>query len=53
MILSLNVKNFAIIDNISIDFKKGMTTLTELQELGKSLIIDAIDYYLAIELIMI
>lgn len=42
MILSLNVKNFAIIDNISIDFKKGMTTLTGATGAGKSLIIDAI-----------
>lgn len=42
MIVSLNVKNFAIIDNILIDFKKGMTALTGSTGAGKSLIIDAI-----------
>lgn len=42
MLLSLQVKNFAIIDNINIDFKKGMTVLTGETGAGKSLIIDAI-----------
>ncbi len=42
MLLSLNVKNFAIIDNIQIDFKKGLTALTGETGAGKSLIIDAI-----------
>ena len=42
MILSLQVKNFAIIDNVQIDFKKGMTTLVGQTGAGKSLIIDAI-----------
>ena len=42
MLLSLNVKNFAIIDNISIDFHDGMTVLTGETGAGKSLIIDAI-----------
>ncbi len=42
MLLSLTVKNFAIIDNISIDFNKGMTVLTGETGAGKSLIIDAI-----------
>lgn len=42
MLLSLNVKNFAIIDNIDIDFKNGMTALTGETGAGKSLIIDAI-----------
>lgn len=42
MILSLQVKNFAIIDNIQIDFKKGMTALVGQTGAGKSLIIDAI-----------
>lgn len=42
MLLSLTVKNFAIIDNISIDFNNGMTVLTGETGAGKSLIIDAI-----------
>lgn len=42
MLVSLNVKNFAIIDNIQIDFHKGMTVLTGETGAGKSLIIDAI-----------
>ena len=42
MLLSLQVKNFAIIDNINIEFKQGMTVLTGETGTGKSLIIDAI-----------
>lgn len=42
MLLSLHVKNFAIIDNISIDFENGMTVLTGETGAGKTLIIDAI-----------
>ena len=42
MLVSLTVKNFAIIDNISIEFNKGMTVLTGETGAGKSLMIDAI-----------
>ena len=42
MLQSLNVKNFAIIDNITIDFNDKMTVLTGETGAGKSLIIDAI-----------
>lgn len=42
MLVSLNVKNFAIIDNIKLDFKEGMSVLTGETGAGKSLIIDAI-----------
>ncbi|MDD4000467.1 MAG: AAA family ATPase, partial [Bacilli bacterium] len=42
MLISLYVKNFAIIDNIQVDFKEGMTVLTGETGAGKSLIIDAI-----------
>ena len=35
MLLSLHVKNFAIIDNISIDFENGMTVLTGETGAGK------------------
>ncbi len=42
MLASLTVQNFAIIDNISIDFNSGLTILTGETGAGKSLIIDAI-----------
>jgi len=42
MLVSLSVKNFAIIDNIKIDFSEGMNVLTGETGTGKSLIIDAI-----------
>ncbi len=42
MLATLNVKNFAIIDNIQIDFNDGFTVLTGETGAGKSLIIDAI-----------
>lgn len=42
MIKSMLVKNFAIIDNIQVDFSNGMTVLTGETGAGKSLIIDAI-----------
>ena len=42
MLVALNVKNFAIIDNINVSFKDGMTVLTGETGAGKSLIIDAI-----------
>lgn len=42
MLISLSIKNLAIIDNIQIDFKDKMTAITGLAGSGKSLIIDAI-----------
>lgn len=42
MLTSLHVQNFAIIDQIDIDFKSGLTVLTGETGAGKSLIIDAI-----------
>lgn len=42
MLVSLLVKNFAIIDNINIEFADNMTVLTGETGAGKSLIIDAI-----------
>lgn len=42
MLLSLTVKNFAILNDIQIDFKDKMTALTGETGAGKSLIIDAI-----------
>ena len=42
MIESLYIENFAIIDQVQIDFKEGMTVLTGETGAGKSIIIDAI-----------
>ncbi|MFK5883941.1 MAG: AAA family ATPase, partial [Candidatus Izemoplasma sp.] len=42
MLSYISVKNFAIIENIEVDFKQGMTALTGETGAGKSLLIDAI-----------
>ena len=46
MLESLSVKNFAIIEDIKVDFKNGMTVLTGETGAGKSLIIDTISLLL-------
>ncbi|MDE5547019.1 MAG: AAA family ATPase, partial [Anaeroplasmataceae bacterium] len=46
MLKSLSVRNFAIIEDIHIDFKEGMTVLTGETGAGKSLIIDTISLLL-------
>ncbi|MDX8364295.1 DNA repair protein RecN [Cytobacillus sp. IB215665] len=42
MLAELTIKNFAIIDSLSISFDKGLTVLTGETGAGKSIIIDAI-----------
>lgn len=42
MITELSIKNFAIIDDISISFQDGLTVLTGETGAGKSIIIDAV-----------
>jgi len=42
MLSYISVKNFAIIENIEVDFNQGMTSLTGETGAGKSLLIDAI-----------
>lgn len=42
MLKQLHVKNFAIIDDISLNLEKGFTVLTGQTGAGKSLIIDSI-----------
>ena len=42
LLTNLKVQNFAIIDNINLEFNKGLTVLTGETGAGKSLIIDAI-----------
>lgn len=42
MLIQLNIQNFAIVDNLEIDFKKGMTAITGETGAGKSIAIDAL-----------
>ncbi len=42
MLAELSIKNFAIIESVSLSFEKGMTVLTGETGAGKSIIIDAI-----------
>ncbi|WP_066365668.1 DNA repair protein RecN [Neobacillus fumarioli] len=42
MLAELSIKNFAIIESLSISFRKGLTVLTGETGAGKSIIIDAI-----------
>lgn len=42
MLKELSIKNFAIIDEISVSFEKGLTVLTGETGAGKSIIIDAV-----------
>ena len=42
MLAELSIKNFAIIDSVSISFQEGFTVLTGETGAGKSIIIDAI-----------
>lgn len=42
MLFELHIHNFAIIEDISLDFRKGMTVLTGETGAGKSIIIDAL-----------
>ena len=46
MITALSIKNYALIENITIDFKKGLTVITGETGAGKSIIIDSIDLLL-------
>lgn len=46
MITTLSIKNYALIENITIDFKKGLTVITGETGAGKSIIIDSIDLLL-------
>ncbi|WP_026694690.1 DNA repair protein RecN [Peribacillus kribbensis] len=43
MLAELSIKNFAIIESLSISFEKGLTVLTGETGAGKSIIIDAIN----------
>ena len=42
MLISLQVRDFAIVDRISVDFESGMTVLTGETGAGKSILVDAV-----------
>ena len=44
MLKSLNIKNYAIIDNLSIDFDKGFNVFTGETGAGKSIIVGALTF---------
>lgn len=46
MLLEISIKNFAIIEEISLNFEQGMTVLTGETGAGKSIIIDAMNIML-------
>lgn len=46
MLLQLNIKNFALIEDLSISFEKGFNVLSGETGAGKSILIDAINYVL-------
>lgn len=46
MLLQLNISNFALIENLTINFEKGFNILTGETGAGKSILIDAISYVL-------
>ena len=53
MLSSIYIKNFAIIDEIEIDFHENMSVLTGETGAGKSILIDAINVVLGLSLIHI
>jgi DNA repair protein RecN (Recombination protein N) len=46
MLRTLNIKNFAIIDDIQISFKNGFSVLTGETGAGKSIILEAVNLLL-------
>lgn len=46
MLLQLNIKNFALIENLTISFHKGFNVLSGETGAGKSILIDAINFVL-------
>jgi len=46
LLTNLSIRNYALIENINIDFKTGLTVITGETGAGKSIIIDAVDMLL-------
>jgi DNA repair protein RecN (Recombination protein N) len=46
LIIQLNIKNFALIEEITVEFREGFNILSGETGAGKSILIDAIDYVL-------
>ena len=42
MLQSLQVRNFAVVDEVNVDFAAGMTVLTGETGAGKSILVDAL-----------
>lgn len=46
MLIQLNIKNFALIEDMTINFSEGFNILSGETGAGKSIMIDAIDFVL-------
>lgn len=46
MLIQLNIKNFALIEELTVEFREGFNILSGETGAGKSILIDAIDYVL-------
>ena len=46
MLISLHVRDFAIVDEITVEFGPGMTVLTGETGAGKSILVDAVGFVL-------
>ena len=46
MLIQLNIKNFALIEEVNMEFKEGFNILSGETGAGKSILIDAIDFVL-------
>ena len=45
MLIRLNIKNFALIEEITVEFSEGFNILSGETGAGKSILIDAIDMF--------
>jgi len=43
MLLTLSVKNYALIEDLTVDFSKGLTIITGETDAGKSILIKSIE----------
>ena len=46
MLKQLSIQNYLLVDNLSVEFTKGMTTVTGESGAGKSILLDALDLLL-------
>ena len=43
MLKQLSIQNYLLVENLSVEFTKGMTTVTGESGAGKSILLDALD----------